>query len=145
MDNNILPPDSPVIYDGSKWVNMNNFLYEVGDDSPSSTDYFYVTFKSQYLNRMTYGNYNLFSLAVYVMGDVIFLRDFNDYGVVESGAAVFIHDIPLIIQNHSYFKDLSLNDIYYIGDVESHKELTRKIQNLVKDNSERPLSFYNWF
>ncbi len=149
MKNNIMPQGSPVLFDGKEWMNLDKFLAVSDGIIPDSKGFFYVVFKSKYLNMSNQGEFNLFSAAVYMMGDenltVLYLRDFNDYGEIDRGSMISISDIPQILGNHNYFDDKDLDDIYYIGIIENHEELAKRIFQIIeKDGKNNPLSFYDW-
>ena len=77
-----MPENTPNIYDGEKWVSLYDFVEISEGNVPKYTEFFYIVFISQYLNRESVISYDLFSIAVCVMKGIIYLNNFNHYGII---------------------------------------------------------------
>lgn len=130
---NILPSNTPRIYNGSQWVTTDDYIKEDNKINSPCRGVVYILFTSQYLNITSKEKYDLFSIEVLVFDDILILKDMHLLKL--NVGKLDLVQLSQYAMKNQYLKSKDKGSIYFLGVINNYKTLTRNILQITKGGS----------
>ena len=136
------------IYENGNWVSYKTWLATTGGIPEEFTKLYYFVFSTRFLK---YGstNWEVFSIAAIQYKNTLVLKNFHSLHEYTFDPTVF--DIVTLSHIDDYLFDKPNENIYYFSHIENHKQLTKRIIDLItgedeinKSRRDKPISYYQY-
>lgn len=134
------------IYETGDWISYNTWLTKTRGIPEHFIKLYYIVFSTRFLK---YGSmeWDVFSIAVIQYKNTLVLKDFHHLHEYKFDPNVF--DLIRLSESDDYLFDKPPENIYYFSHIENHKQLTKRIIDLITGDDEmnrsqrdKPLSYY---